>query len=324
MLQTLVAAGTFLVAKDVAQRLPPLQVGWLRIVLGTAIMLPIYIAVKRARKLRTPTRGDIPRLIVLGMFGIVANQLLFICGMRLTTPINGALLYAFTPAMVLLAAALFLGERLTVRKVVGILVALVGVLLVLSGGDGGLTQRLFALTHWNQGDILILIAVVTWALYTLLGKALLKRYDPLTIVAWAFGVACVMMLLATPWMMAGFDPATLTLPAMLDVLYLAGMTSVIAFTLWYFALQRLEAGQVAVFANLPPPTTALLTWLVFGTLPGWTVVVGGLLVLCGVSVVQFSRQRPTPSNAPAPSATPTASPDEPSAAGQPAGNAISS
>ena len=65
------------------------------------------------------------------------------------------------------------------------------------------------------------------------------------------------------------------------------MTSGVAFTLWYYALKRLEASRLTVFNNLQAPLTAVLAWIVLGSVPGVQVVIGGLLVLAGVTVVQL-------------------------------------
>ena len=72
------------------------------------------------------------------------------------------------------------------------------------------------------------------------------------------------------------------------VAYLAVMTSVVSFTLWYWALRFLEATQVAVYTNLQPPATALLAWWILAEVPTWQVIVGGVMVMAGVTVTQLS------------------------------------
>ncbi len=85
--------------------------------------------------------------------------------------------------------------------------------------------------------------------------------------------------------------STVSTRAWLGILYLSALTSGVAFTLWYWALKRLQAGQVAVFTNLQAPTTALMSWVFFGEIPGGLVVSGGLLVIMGVTLAQLATRR---------------------------------
>ncbi len=279
-----IAAGTFLVAKNTTQYFTTIQLSWCRIVLSFLIVLPIY------RCWRPPnvkiTRGDLFQFALLGLMGVTCNQMLFLHGISLAPVLDGALLYAFTPAMVLIAAVLWLGERLTWLKAGGAAIALCGVLIVLKA------RGLDVSTEFLEGDLFILLAVVAWAGYTLLGKSVLRRHGTLTVITWAFGFGAASMVPLTPWVLGGLDFAVPGWSGWCGVLYLSGMTSGIAFTLWYWALKRLEASRVAIFTNLQPFLTALLAWKFFGDVPTWQVIGGGLLVLTGVTLAQLPTKRP--------------------------------
>ncbi len=286
--QALIAAGTFLVAKDATERFTPLQVSWFRIVLSGLLMSLAYALFRGDRRL--PGSRDWPVFVLLGLSGVTFNQMLFIAGIHQSTPLHASLLYAFTPVLVLFGAILHLGERLTRFKAIGVLLAVGGVILVLTERGLDLSEGLF------RGDLIILGAVFAWAIYTLIGKRVLGRYDTFTVITLAFGFGTLSVLPALPWVLRGFDPRGPGWIGWVELLYLSAITSGVAFTLWYFALRRLEATQVAVFTNLQAPLTALLAWLVFGTLPGPRVIAGGLLVLAGVTAVQLrsSRKRVAP------------------------------
>ncbi len=281
--QTLIAAGTFLVAKDATALFTPLQLVWFRLMLSAVLMASAHLLVRRGRP--WPKAGDRRRLALVGILGVSLNQVLFLFGIRLSTPLHAALLYAFTPVLVLAAAALWLNERASVGKLFGVALAVGGVVLVL------LAKGLTLSSGPLAGDLLILCAVVAWAGYTLAGKDVLRRVDPFTAITWAMVVGALTVLPAAPWVWRGFHPTAPGLRGWLEVLYLSAMTSGLAFTFWYYALRRLEPSQVAVFTNLQPPATALLAWLVFGLVPGAQVVAGGLLVLTGVTLVQVPWRR---------------------------------
>jgi drug/metabolite transporter (DMT)-like permease len=284
--QTLIAAGTFLVAKDATIHFSPFRLAWFRIVLSGILILAVHSLVrKRAPR---PSRRDILGFLILGILGITINQTLFLVGLSFSLPLHASLLYAFTPVLVLFGAVLHLGERLTRTKILGVAAAVVGVSLVLTAKGLDLTQGPL------RGDLLILVAVFAWSAYTLVGKRMLAGHDPFTVTTWAFAFGALSMLPAGYWVWRDFDPASPGVTGWLEILYLSVFTSLVAFTLWYVALKRLEATQLAVFANLQPPLTALLAWLILGDVPEELAVAGGILVLFGVTVVQFAGRRRRP------------------------------
>jgi drug/metabolite transporter (DMT)-like permease len=283
--QTLIAAGTFLVAKDATALFTPFQLAWFRIMVSGILVWSVYAATHRGRP--RPRRADLPSFALIGFLGVCLNQVLFIFGIHLSTPLHAALLYAFTPVLVLAGAVAMSKERVGPRKGAGVALAVAGVVLVLTARGLELSAAPM------RGDLLILLAVIAWAGYTLAGKDVLRRYDPFTVITYAFGFAALFALPFTPWAWRGFHPADPGLRGWLELLYLCAMTSGVAFTLWYYALRRLEASQVAVFTNLQAPVTAFLAWLAFGDMPSWQVVFGGVLVLAGVTAVQLPR-RPAP------------------------------
>ncbi len=277
LVTSLIAAGTFLVAKDTLRHFSGVELGCLRILLSFVIILPIYLGSGQRPR---PRRGDLPRLLALGICGITANQMLFLHGIHLAPVLDGALLYALTPAMVLIAAVLWLGERASALKVTGVGVALVGVVVVLS--PHGLSLQSTSL----RGDLYLFCAVLAWSAYTLLGKPILRRYPPLTVITWSFGFGAATVLPLAPGVLLHLDYRSPGVGGWLGLVYLSAVTSGVAFTLWYWALQRLQASEVAVFTNLQPPLTAALEWACYGSLPGWQTAVGGVLVLGGVALAQ--------------------------------------
>jgi len=281
---TLIAGFTFLLAKDATSRFTALQLAWFRITASG--VLAGLVAVAGLHRRPAPSRRDLPRFALLGLLGVAVNQTLFLLGLSLSTPLHSALLYAFTPVLVLGGAVVYLRERVTLGKGAGILLALSGVVLVLSAQG-------LSLAHGTlRGDLVTLVAVFAWAAYTVAGKPLLARYDALTLTAWVFGFGALLVLPLAPLVLRGFDPSTPGLRGWSELAYLSVMTSGVAFTLWYFALTRLEASQLAVFNNLQAPLTALLAWLFLGAVPEHEAILGGVLVLAGVTVVQLAGRPP--------------------------------
>jgi len=124
-----IAAGTFLVGSQTVERFTPLQLGWFRIMLSFVL---ISVVVGSRGKIKGIARADWPALIMMALAGITSNQLFFLHGIKLASPIEAAMIYAFLPVTVMVAARFTLGETLTWTKVLGILCALAGVFFVLS------------------------------------------------------------------------------------------------------------------------------------------------------------------------------------------------
>lgn len=277
-LHTLIAAGTYLVAKDTFREWGPLELMWLRITLATSLYLGVFVVTRRPL---LPPHHEIKRLFLLGFLGMPINQGVFLVGLSLSTPAHAAIAYALTPATVLLGAHLFLGEPLTRQKLLGVGVAFTGVAVVLL--ERGLNFALQGLV----GDLLLLVAMVAWAGYTVLTRPLAQKYGALTTTGWVWFAGVLWTLPLGPWVLRPLDQLEQITPrGWLGLAYIVLITSVVAYLLWGYALQRLEAARVAIFTNLQPVVTALLAWVVLGLPISVPTALGGLLVITGVSLIQ--------------------------------------
>jgi drug/metabolite transporter (DMT)-like permease len=277
-LQTLISAGTYLVAKAVMGVLQPTEVMWLRFVLAAAayaVILPLL------GKPLLPPAGQRGRVLALAALGLPLNQGGLLLGLSMSTPAHAAILYALTPAMVLVIARVALGEPFTARKLAGVGVAFCGVTVVL------LERGLAAARGALAGDLLILIAVISWASYTVLARPLALSHGAITTTGWALLVGGAIFAPFTPFVLRPLPQlAQVSSLTWAGVAYLVLLTSVAAYVLWAIALRRLEAGKVAIFTNLQPPVTALLSWAILGERLTLPVMAGGVLVIAGVSLSQ--------------------------------------
>lgn len=273
--QTFIASCTFLVAKAGMEELDPWQLISLRVLCGAPVLL--FLLRRFGRSL---SGSDHRKLMLLGILGIPLNQGLFLWGLQSTTPTRAALLYAMTPLVVAVAAHFLLGERLRARRVLGISIALAGVVVVLLGR--GLSFDGVQL----RGDLLVLAGVVCWGLYSVLGKRLVARHGALAVTAASLLYGTLWMVPVEVWALWGLDVLTLGAQTWGSVFFLAFITSIGSYLLWYYALGRLPAARVTIFMNLQPVLTAALAvalWDESLTLP---LCAGGVLVLGGVIVVQ--------------------------------------
>lgn len=275
-IQILVASGTHIVAKAVVTDVDPLTLTFLRGLLSAA---GLAVLVTTRGRWVSIERRDRPKMLFLGFLATI-NQFLYLFGLRFTTAANGALLYAATPVFVLILSRFILGERMTVRKTAGILIAFAGVSLVIFERGVSLASE-----H-TSGNIIILVAVIAWALFTILGKPMVLRYGALraTSIANFAGLALLMPFgTVAAWR---FPFSSLTAQDWLGIIYLGIGTSIIGYLLWYYALRRIEASQLAVFANGQPIMATLFAVLFQQYSITAAFAIGGMVTIAGVILAQ--------------------------------------
>lgn len=273
----LITSGTYLVAKLGLREFTPFAYGCFRFTLAALV----YLVILKARgKFRLPERKDWPAFFWLAFVCVPLNQGIFLYGIHFTYASHGALFYATTPIMVLILSSFLLKERPTFLKIAGVLLGFLGVLLVLF--DKGIHLSPDSL----KGDLLLLAAVFTWALYTIQAKRLLVRYSALEVTAYALILGSVLFLpVGVPGAIRQ-DYSLITRTGIASLLYLAVMTSVVAYLVWSWGLSKLEASKVAVVSNLQPILAALLSWMILGETITLRFMVGAAVVLFGVFLTE--------------------------------------
>ncbi|WNG44635.1 DMT family transporter [Archangium minus] len=277
LLQVMISAGTYLAGKRAMEELPPVTVVLWRFLLSATIFC-LLLAFTPGPKL--PPRSEWRRVLMLGLLAGPINQMLFFYGLSHSTAAHAALLYALTPLGVYLLSLARGHERASSRSTLGILTALAGVVVLLLGR--GLASARGSLL----GDLLILAAVSAWVVYTTEGKPFAAAYGPVRSTSWSMVAAALLLVPVTPFALAPTRTLSASSPALASIAYLAVLTSVVAYLIWYYALTKVSASRVAIFSNLQPAMTALAAWLVLGESLHWELAVGGGLVLAGVRLTQ--------------------------------------
>ena len=271
ILTTLFWAGNFIFGKFVAAELTPLQLTFLRWLLAVLLLFPI------AHWYERPSWPQVWRewkkLLALALLGMIGYNLILYQALHFTSSLNAALINSINPALIFLTSAWLLKERLSLTNSVGILVSLLGVLLVLT--DGRL-QHILSI-KFNPGDLLMLAAILTWNVYTLIGRRM-QNVPPIAATAVS---AFLSVLVLLPFVLLTGLPTDVSREAMIGVVYVAVFASVAAFLLWNSAILLLKAGRAGVYLNLITVFTAILSVLLGNTVTA-VQIIGGLLVFAGV------------------------------------------
>ncbi len=198
-------------------------------------------------------KKDLPRLALLGLCGVAINQLLFLKGLSLTTPINASIIMVSNPIVVLLIAAIFLKEKISLTKTIGISIGITGALLLL------LFNKKFSFgSETIAGDIMVLINSLSWGIYLVLVKPLMKKYNTFTIVKWVFLFGFIYVL---PF---GFNEMKLVkwneMPSLVywDIAFVVLGTTFFAYLLNTYALRALSPSIVSIYIYLQPFLATLI------------------------------------------------------------------
>lgn len=175
---SLLYAGTFTIAKlAMPVYIKPFAFILMRVSVATVC---IYLFHRHYVKGAIKDKKDLWPLFVSAVFGVAGNMLLFFKGLSITSPINASVLMLNTPIFVLVFAVIILKEKLTINKVLGILIAALGALLLMSGGNFHFNQE----TVW--GDVFVTLNAIIYAFYLVYAKRLMVKYHPLTVTLYAF------------------------------------------------------------------------------------------------------------------------------------------
>ena len=255
----------------------------LRMGLSALLLLPFLIARRKDLNL---TRQAIPQLLILALVGFVINKLLEFGGLALTTASDVALLITSESIFTAAFSWVFLRERFKRLTGFALLLGFIGVYLIVERSlvpnipPGGGAWRIV-------GDLLVVLALLVEAFYTVRGKALLVKYPPLMITSASIVVSMIFWTPVAAWEIihTGWHP--LGLVAWLSVGWLALMSTVVAYLAWFQGLAKVDASSAASALFIQPLLgTFLAIVLLHDQLTPMTLV-GGILII--VSVYLISR-----------------------------------
>jgi drug/metabolite transporter (DMT)-like permease len=213
------------------------------------------------------------------MCGVALNQIFFILGIAQTNVAHASIMIAMTPMLVLLLASLQGLEKIGAAKIVGMATALTGVaVLQLSrNGNNGATLA---------GDGLVLLAAVTFAIFSVSGKRVTGRFSNITLNTFAYGGAGLALIPITLWAARPVHLATVSIAAWASIAYMAVFPSVVCYLIYYYALGHVPVSRVSAFSYLQPLIATLLALPVLGERPTPALLMGGAFVLTGVFVTE--------------------------------------
>ncbi len=250
---------TFTVAKDVMpEYVSPNAFILIRV---TGAVLLFWLLAKSLGLKESVDPKDWTRFALAGVFGVAANQLLFFQGLSLSTPINAAIIMTVNPVMVLLIAAIVLGNKITLTKGAGIFLGLSGAILLNTFQHGEWIIPSFS-NETAFGDFLIFLNATSYAIYLVIIKPVMQKYNPVTVIKWVFTFGFVYVL---PFgLLQLIDVNWEIIPQVVygEIAFVVIATTFFAYLFNIYGLKKLSPSVVSIYIYLQPflATVVALLW----------------------------------------------------------------
>ncbi|MFH1688567.1 MAG: DMT family transporter [bacterium] len=280
VLLQLVASFCYPIAKYGLDIIEPFTFAFYRFMLASVALL---IAAAFTSKERRVARKDYPRIVLLGILIIPLNQTLFLVGQSLTGAGHGAFLFATTPIWIFALALIHLKEKFFWRRAIGIAIATIGVVVIMISGGLEVSR------DYIIGDLIIILSVIAWAYYTILGKPLVQKYGAIRVTAYALATGSLFYLPVGICFATRYDYSQATPAAWWSVVYMAIGLSLVVYVLWYWVLKQMDASRLAVYHNIQPIIASTVAYVWLGESLSTAFVVGGAIVLAGVVITEIKR-----------------------------------
>ncbi|MBP2313840.1 DMT family transporter [Azospirillum soli] len=281
-------ASNVIFGRAAANIVPPVGLAFWRWLVAFLIILPMALPGLLAH--RHTLRAAWKRYLLLGALGQGICGAVVYMGLEQTSATNAGLIYATSPVMIVMIAALWLGEKVTPRQTAGILVAMAGVLVILTRGD---PQVLFRFA-FNVGDLLVLVGAVAWAVYTVLLRQ--SRTSLPVVTAFAANALAGVIVLAPfyLWETLAFRTVPVSAEAAVRIIGVALFASVLAFITYQKTIATMGPARAGTTLYVMPLWAAVAAWALLGEALQAFHLAGLALVLPGVALATLPPRKPAP------------------------------
>ncbi len=286
MLVAFLWGGTFIAGRVVAQQVPHLIAAALRFAMAVPLLL--LLAWKMEGGLPRLTRSQLLSTFALGLTGIFLYNICFFAALSRMPAGRTALFVALNPVMTALFLAMFFRERIGAFKWAGIVMAFIGAAIIITRGDlagawRDITQSI------GYGEALMFCAISAWAGYTIIGRHALKGLSPVAATTYAALWGLLLLGTCAVFEAAAGGPTRFAWHIWAAIAYLGIFGTVVGFIWYYEGVKAIGPARTAVFNNLVPVFGILLAALLLSEPVLVSMIVGGALVIGGVTLTNWQR-----------------------------------
>lgn len=255
----------------------PLAIVAIRILVASVILLIYWVIIKK--DIPRIKKKDIPTLFLYTLFSVIAYNYFYFSAISLIPVATAAILLYLSPIFVVLLSAVFLGEKLTLKKLLATAIVLIGTILVVSPQNLNNINFLGVLFGIGSG--------ITFAFYSLLGKKLTKENDPVSVVTFSFGLGSIGLLslaLISKQITISYSLYSWALLFILGII-----PTLMAFVLYNTGLKKIEASKASIVSTLEPVTAAILGFVILSEKLSGLQILGIVIVVVGVALISYKK-----------------------------------
>lgn len=270
---------SFISIKIVVSEVPPITMALIRFLIATAILFPILKKVEPSSKLQ---KADFPKMTLAGFLGITIYYYLENTGVKLTTASNASLIASVTPILAITMDVIIFRTKISVVQVLGIGCATIGAYLtVTANGQVDFSSATFI------GNLFMVGAMSSWALYTMLNKSLQGKYSGLFLITYQMLFGTLFLTLMSfieydQWRM-------FSLKAFGNIIFLAFFCSAICYFLYGYALKKLDVAITTLYLNLVPIVGVFSAWCILDEIILPIQVFGGGIIILGIIIANWDK-----------------------------------
>ena len=268
----------FIAGKIAVQSFEPATIAFLRFFGAAILLFPLMWLMEKNRQ--KPTLKDYGLFAVLGLTGIAVYNICFFLATKHAPVIKSSLFIASNPVLIVLLSGLFLKETITKNHIIGMVIALTGVTFIITEGH--------VLTLFQFGfepiDFVLLGAVISWALYSVVGKVVLRKYSAVESTTYAVAFGTIFLLpfasVETSWQ----DILNADFSTWVAISHMSIFVTVVSFIMYYYGIKEVGAAKASIFINVMPVSAVLMATFFLGETFTWAHGIGAAFVLTGVYV----------------------------------------
>ncbi len=269
-------------ARGMVFTIKPMALSFYRWLFAFLFILPFSI--HQVKKDWPVIRQNYAFLFVLAVFSVGMYNSIIYLGAQFTTATNISLVISTMPGMTLLLAWLINKERTNRVQIIGVLISLCGLMAIVSQGSVSVLRHL----TFNPGDLLIILAILSWALYSVLLKKRQMNISPLAFLTVLIAVGTICIFPFYFWEYTIYKGFEINLSHFILFVFLGIFPSVLSYVCWNFGVKTAGSSTAAVFMYLIPVFTSILAFFFLGEhLYGYHFWGGGLIL---IGLIMSSRQ----------------------------------
>ncbi len=243
------------------------------------LILILFFQKKRFSKLH---KKDIVPIFLLGFFGVIVYHLGLNYGEQFISPAAASLIIATVPVQIIILSTIFLKEKIGLKKLIGIIIALCGVVVISIWGKAGASIHI----EYISAVLAVLIAAIMSALYTIAGKKLLTRYSALSLTTYVMLLGSLGL---TPFIRGSLldQISKMSMTGWFAVIFLGVFSTVVGYGLWYIVLKIKSASEISIYLYAIPVLSTIISYFMFKEKITFMFILGGFLVIAGLIIVNI-------------------------------------